>query len=148
NLAFADLTFAATNSTGAASIKGLLNVTNGTVRANRLVPRTNSTSMIGVYGGTLIATNPVGNAGGPLGTLELPPLGTPDNSRNTLNLPVGYDSLAGLTVASLNIDGLDTTTNVINIESVGPAATVGVELPIIQYQALIFLSGGTFNIGL
>jgi hypothetical protein len=104
--------------------------------------------MIGVYGGTLVATNPVGNATGPLGTLELAPLGTPDNSRNTLNLPVGYDSLAGLTVASLNIDGLDTTTNVINIESIGPAAAVGVELPIIQYQTLTFLAGATFNIGL
>jgi autotransporter-associated beta strand protein len=148
NLAFADLTFAATNSTGLTSIKGLLNITNGTVRANRLVPGTNSTSMIGIYGGTLVATNPIGNASGPLGTLELAPLGTPDNSRNTLNLPVGYDSLAGLTVASLNIDGLDTTTNVINIESVGPVGATPVELPIIQYQTMTLLSGATFNIGL
>jgi autotransporter-associated beta strand protein len=148
NLAFADLTFAATNSTGVTAIKGLLNITNGVVRANRIAPGTNSTSMIGVYGGTLVATNPVGNATGPLGTLELAPLGTPDNSRNTLNLPVGYDSVAGLTVAALNIDGLDTTTNVINIESVGPAAAVGVELPIIQYQTLTFTAGATFNIGL
>jgi autotransporter-associated beta strand protein len=148
NLAFADLTFAATNSTGVASIKGLLNITNGVVRANRLIPGTNSTSMIGIYGGSLVATNPIGNASGPLGTLELSPLGTPDNSRNTLNLPVGYDALAGVTVASLNIDGLDTTTNVINIESIGPAAAVGVEMPIIQYQTLTFLAGATFNIGL
>jgi autotransporter-associated beta strand protein len=148
NLAFADLTFAATNSTGVASIKGLLTITNGMVQANRLVPGTNSTSIIGIYGGSLVATNPIGNASGPLGTLELAPAGTPDNSRTTLNLPVGYDGLAGATVASLNIDGLDTTTNVINIESVGPAAAVGVELPIIQYQALTFLAGGTFNVGL
>jgi hypothetical protein len=148
NLAFADATFAATNSTGVANIKGLLDITNGVVQANRLVPGTNSTSMIGIYGGSLVATNPVGNANGPLGTLELSPLGTPDNSRNTLNLPVGYAGLAGITVAGLNIDGLDTTTNVINIESVGPGAAVGVELPIIQYQTLTFLAGATFNIGL
>ena len=148
NLAFADSTFASTNSTGVTAIKGLLNVTNGVVRANHIVPGTNSTSMIGIYGGLLVTTNPIGNATGPLGTLELAPAGTPDNNRNTLNLPVGYDSLAGATVAALNIDGLDTTTNVINIESIGPAAAVGVELPIIQYQTLTFLAGATFNIGL
>lgn len=148
NLAFADLTFAATNSTGVANIKGLLSITNGVVQANRLVPGTNSTSMVGMYGGSLVTTNPVGNASGPLGTLELAPLGTPDNSRNTLNLPVGYNGLAGVTVVGLNIDGLDTTTNVINIESIGPAAAVGVELPIIQYQTLTFVAGATFNIGL
>jgi hypothetical protein len=48
----------------------------------------------------------------------------------------------------LSIDGLDTTTNVINIESVGPAAAVGVELPIIQYQTLTFLTGASFNVDL
>src|SRR5262249_822955 len=48
----------------------------------------------------------------------------------------------------LNIDGLDTTTNVINIESVGPAAAVGVELPIIRYQTLALTAGATFNIEL
>jgi fibronectin-binding autotransporter adhesin len=142
NIAFA----AGTNS------MGVLNITNGNVLANRIVPGTNSVlalgSSIGVYGGLLVATNPVGNSIAGLTSLTLSPVGTPDNIRNTLNLPVGYDSLAGLTVTNLSIDGLDTTTNVINIESVGPAAAVGVELPIIQYQTLTFLAGATFNIGL
>jgi len=62
-------------------------------------------------------------------------------------VPVGY-GVPGIMVTNLSIDALDTTTNVINIESVGPAAAVGVELPIIQYQTLNFLAGATFNIGL
>jgi fibronectin-binding autotransporter adhesin len=134
---------------GATATSGTLNITNGTVLANNIIPGTNSSvSTINLAGGRLVVTNAVGDLTAPLGALTLASLGTPDNSRNTLNLPVGYHSLAGLTVASLNIDGLDTTTNVINIESIGPSAALGVELPIIQYQTLTFLAGATFNIGL
>jgi fibronectin-binding autotransporter adhesin len=134
---------------GAANTSGTLNITNGTVLANDIVPGTNSSiSKINLAGGRLVVTNAIGDLTAPLGSLTLASLGTPDNSRTTLNVPVGYDGLAGATVASLNIDALDTTTNVINIESVGPAAAVGVELPIIQYQMLTFLAGATFNIGL
>jgi autotransporter-associated beta strand protein len=133
---------------GAANTSGSLNTTNGTVFANNIVPGTNSISRINLAGGRLVVTNSIGNLTGPLGALTLASLGTPDNSRTTLNVPVGYDGLAGVTVASFNIDGLDTTTNVVNIESIGPAAAVGVELPIIQYGSLTFLAGATFNIGL
>jgi fibronectin-binding autotransporter adhesin len=134
---------------GATATSGTLNITNGIVLANNIIPGTNSSiSTINLAGGRLVVTNGIGQLSAPLGALTLASLGTPDNSRNTLNLPVGYDSLAGITVTNLNIDGLDTTTNVINIESVGPAAAVGVELPIIQYQTLTFMAGATFNIGL
>ena len=133
---------------GATTTSGTLNITNGTVLANDIIAGTNaSVSTINLIGGRLVLTNAVGDSTAPLATLNLSPLNTPDNSRNTLNIPVGYFT-AGITVAGLNIDGLDTTTNVINIESVGPAGTVGAELPIIQYQFLSFLSGSTFNIGL
>jgi autotransporter-associated beta strand protein len=138
----------AAGGTGAAVTSGTLGLTNGTVLAYSIAPGTGSVSTVTMSGGKLIVTNAIGNSTAALGTLNLIPLGTPDNSGNTLNLPVGYDSLAGITVASLNIDGLDTTTNVINIESVGPAASVGVELPIIRYQTLTLLAGATFNIGL
>lgn len=130
---------------------GVLNITNGNVLANRIIPGTNSVlavgSSIGVYGGLLVTTNPIGNSTAGLTSLTLAPVGTPDNIRSRLNVPVGYFS-PGITVTNLGIDALDTTTNVINIESVGPVAAVGVELPIIQYQTLTFLAGATFNIGL
>ncbi len=133
---------------GATTTSGTLNITNGTVLANNIIAGTNaSVSTINLAGGRLVMTNVLGDQTAPLGTLTLASLGTPDNSRTTLNVPVGYFT-PGITVANLNIDGLDTTTNVINIESVGPAAAVGAELPIIRYQTLTFTAGATFNIGL
>jgi len=94
-----------------------------------------------------VLTNPLGNASAPLGTLSLASLGTPDSSAALLSLPVRTNS-AGITVTTLNLDGLDTTTNIINIESVGPVGTVPVELPLIQYGSMNLLSGSTFNVGL
>jgi len=134
-----------TGGTGAASTSGTLNLTNGTVQAFNIVPGANST--INVAGGWLVLTNPLGNATAPLGTLTLASLGTPDNSATLLSLPARTNS-AGITVTALNLDGLDTTTNVINIESVGPVGAVPVELPLIKYGSLNLLSGGTFNVGL
>jgi hypothetical protein len=51
-------------------------------------------------------------------------------------------------VTNLNLDAQDTTTNIINIESVGPVGATPVELPLIQYLTMNQLSGSTFNIGL
>jgi autotransporter-associated beta strand protein len=137
----------AAGGTGATTTSGTLGITNGTVFAYSIAPGTGSVSTVTLAGGKLVVTNAIGNPTAPLGTLTLAPLGTSDNSRSTLNVPVGYFS-PGIMVANLNIDGLDTTTNVINIESVGPGAAVGAELPIIQYQTLTFTAGATFNIGL
>jgi autotransporter-associated beta strand protein len=132
---------------GAATTSGTLGITNGTVQAFAIVPGTNSLSAITLAGGRLTVTNVVGNPAGPLGTLNLMPLNTADNVRNTLSLPVRTNS-PGVTVSILNIDGLDTTTNIINVESVGPIGTVPVELPLIQYTTMNLVSGGTFNVGL
>jgi hypothetical protein len=74
-------------------------------------------------------------------------LGTADNSATALNLPVSANN-PSLTVTTFNLDGLDTTTNVINIESVGPVGATPVELPLIQYGIMNLLSGSTFNVGL
>src|SRR5439155_24552376 len=94
--------------TGAAATSGTLNITNGTVLANNIVAGTNSsTSTIGVYGGMLAVSNAIGDAAAPLGTLTLAPLGTPDNSRTTLQLAA--DATTAVTVNTLNLDGLDTT---------------------------------------
>jgi autotransporter-associated beta strand protein len=130
--------------TGAASTTGTLNLTNGTVLANAIVPGTNST--INLAGGWLALTNPVGTVAAPLGTLTLASLGTPDNSATLLSLPVGTNG-AGITVGTLNIDGLSSTTNIINIESVGPVGATPVELVLIKYGTLN-PGGGIFNVGL
>jgi hypothetical protein len=137
----------AAGGTGAAATSGTLNITNGTVFANEIIPGTNSSiSTINLAGGRLVATNAVGVLGSPLGTLTLSSLNTPDNNRTVLQVPVGFGP--GVTVATFNIDGLDTTTNVINIGSVGPVGATPLELPLVQYQSLNFLAGSTFNIGL
>ncbi len=138
----------AAGGTGAATTSGTLNLNNGTVLAYAIVPGTNGAlSAINVAGGRLVVTNPIGSASAPLGALTLASLGTPDNSATSLSLPVRTNN-AGITVTTLNVDGLDTTTNVINIESVGPVGATPVELPLIQYGTMNLLSGGTFNIGL
>ena len=51
-------------------------------------------------------------------------------------------------MTTLNLDGLSTTTNIINIESVGPVGATPVELPLIQYSTMNLVSGSTFNVGL
>ena len=82
----------------------------------------------------------------PLGTFNLAPF-TPDNSVSILSLPAGTN-LAAITAATFNLDAQDTTTNIINIESVGQVGSLPAELPLIQYQTMNFTAGGTFNIGL
>ena len=134
-----------TGGIGAASTSGVLNITNGTVLANAIVPGANST--INVAGGWLVVTNPIGTGAAPLYTLTLSSLGTPDNSATLLSLPVRTNS-PGLTVGTLNVDGLSTTTNVINVESVGPVGATPVELPLITYGTMNLVSGSTFNVGL
>jgi hypothetical protein len=137
----------AAGGTGAATTSGTLNITNGTVLANAIVPGANGAlSAINVYGGRLVVTNPIGNVSAPLGSLTLASLGTPDNNGTLLSLPVGANG-SGITATTLNLDGLDTTTNIINIESVGPVGTTPVDLPLIQYGTMNLL-GGTFNVGL
>ena len=126
--------------TGAASTSGTLNLTNGTVLANAIVPGVNST--INVAGGWLVVTNPVD----PLDTLTLASLGTADNSATLLSLPVRTNS-PGITVVTLNLDGLGNTTNIINVESVGPVGPAPVELALIKYTTLN-PGGGIFNVGL
>jgi fibronectin-binding autotransporter adhesin len=127
---------------GAVNTSGTLNVTNGTVFANTIIPGTNSQSTINLMGGRLIVTNASGNTTGPIGALNLLPLGTPDNSATLMQLPA-----PGLVVNSLNVDGLTTTTNIINVGSVANLTSFPAELPLIQYSA-INVFGGNFNIGL
>jgi hypothetical protein len=133
---------------GAINTYGALNVTNGAVFANTIICGTNNSpnNSINLIGGLLVATNPIASAFGPLANLTLAPMGTPDNSVNTLALPAGFGP--GATVTTLNIDALDTTTNIINIVSVGPVGDPPLELPLIQYSSMNFVAGGTFNIGL
>lgn len=132
---------------GAATTSGTLAINNGTVLANAIVPGAGSLSAITLAGGRLMVTNAIGTSTTPLGTLTLAPLNTPDNSATLLSLPVRSGS-PSVTVTTLNLDGLDTTTNLISIESVGPVDATPVELPLIQYGTMNFLSGFTFNVGL
>jgi autotransporter-associated beta strand protein len=132
---------------GAVSTSGTLGITNGTVRALSIVPGTGSASTNILAGGRLFVTNAVGTSAAPLGDLLLAPLGTSDNIRNDLYLPIGTNA-SGIIVGNLDLDALDTTTNVINIESVGPVANLPLELPLIRYTTMNFLLGSTFNIGL
>jgi autotransporter-associated beta strand protein len=124
---------------------GTLDLTNGTVFANSIVPGTNSTSTIGLYGGRLFVTNAIGNSTAPLSALNLLP-SAPDNARNDLYLPAGNSP--SITVNTLNVDYQDTTTNVINVESIGPIGSAPVELALIKYTTLTPVVGSTFNIGL
>ena len=131
--------------TSSSATSGTLNITNGTVFANSIVPGTNSSSTIGMYGGRLFATNAIGSAATPLVTLNLLP-STPDNARNDLYLSA--DGNPSITVNTLNLDEQDTTTNVIHVLSVGPVGTPPVELALIKYGTLSPQVGSTFNIGL
>jgi hypothetical protein len=96
-----------------ATTAGTLNLTNGTVLANAIVAGTGSVSAINAAGGHLVVTNAIGSGAAPLGTLTLAPLGTADNRSNVLQLAAGTS--ASVTVATLNLDAQDTTTNVINV---------------------------------
>jgi autotransporter-associated beta strand protein len=133
------------NSSGAA-----LNITNGEVLANTIAVGTNSdptTSAIGVYGGMLALTNAgAGNADGPLGSLNLAPLGTPDNLVSRIRLRASFTP--AITVSNLNLDGQNTTANTIDIGSVAEIVSTPVELPLIQYGSFNLLTGTTTNLGL
>jgi autotransporter-associated beta strand protein len=134
-----DLGFAA-GGNGAGNTSGTLNITNGTALINTIVPGTNSLSAVNVIGGRLIVTNASGNLTGTIGSLTL---ASQDSAGTLLEL-----SAPGLTVGSLNIDALDTTTNIINVGSVSNFISFPIELPLIQYFSMNFLSGSTFNIAL
>ena len=138
---------AAVGGGGELTTSGTLAINNGTVLANAIVPGVGSISAITLAGGRLMVTNTIGSSTIPLGVLTLASLNTPDNNATLLSLPVRLNG-PSLTVTTLYLDGLDTTTNVINIESVGPVDSTPVELPLIQYGSMLFLSGGTFNVGL
>ncbi len=129
---------------GATTTSGTLNITNGTVSANAIVIGTNSVSAINLIGGRLTVATSIGNASAALGTLSLSSMNTPDNSNTVLQVPASLTP--SVVVNNLNIDGLGSTTNLINISSVA-AITTPMELPVIQYANLIN-NGGTFNIGL
>ena len=131
--------------TGATTTSGTLNITNGTVSANAIITGTNSVSAINLVGGRLTVATTIGEANAVLGTLNLTPMNTPDNSNTVLQVPASLTP--SVVVNNLNIDGLDSTTNLINISSVAPV-TVPMELPVIHYTNLTMVSGGTFNIGL
>lgn len=131
--------------TGAATTSGTLNITNGTVTANTIVAGTNSVSAINVIGGRLNVATTIGSLTAPLGTLNLSPLNTPDNSNTVVQLPASATPAA--VVNNLTFDGLDSTTNRISISSIAPV-TVPAELPLIQYTSITPLLGGNFNIGL
>jgi hypothetical protein len=55
-----------------------------------------------------------------------------------------------ITTIEFDLDAKDdgTTTNIINVESVGTVGSLPAELPLIQYQTMIPTAGSTFNIGL
>jgi len=129
---------------GATTTSGTLNITNGTVSANAIITGTNSVSAINLIGGHLNVATTIGSAGAPLGTLSLTPMNTPDNSNTVLQVPASLSP--SVVVSTLNIDGLTSTTNLINISSVAPV-TAPMELPVIQYTTLNN-NGGTFNVGL
>jgi hypothetical protein len=114
------------------------------VSANAIVIGTNSVSAINIVGGRLNVATTIGNASAVLGTLSLTPMNTPDNSNTVLQVPASLTP--SVVVNNLNIDGLGSTTNLINISSVA-AITAPMELPVIQYTNLVN-NGGTFNIGL
>jgi autotransporter-associated beta strand protein len=140
---------AAVGGAGGTATTGTLNITNGTVLANNVVATNNlsgANAVISLYGGRLILTNAVGSDATPMSILNLLPY-TPDNTVNKLYLPVGASN-AALTVATFNLDAQDPTTNIINIESVGPLPGIPIELPLIKYGTMNFINGSTFNIGL
>ncbi|HVM47430.1 MAG TPA: autotransporter-associated beta strand repeat-containing protein [Candidatus Acidoferrum sp.] len=132
-------------SVGGSTANGTLNIANGAVQAFNIVPGLNST--ISVAGGTLVLTNPLGSATSPLATLSLAPVAGSGQSATLLCLPVRTNA-AGITVTTLNLDEQDSTTNIINVESVGPVGATPVELPLIHYGTLNPVSGSTFNVGL
>ena len=130
---------------GMTNTSGSLNITNGTVSANSIVAGTNTVSAINLIGGRLTVATAIGSASARLATLSLAPLNTPDNRNTVLQIPAGLT--ANVVVSNLNIDGLDATTNRINISSIAPV-TAPAELPLIQYTAFTLSVGGTTNIGL
>jgi autotransporter-associated beta strand protein len=129
---------------GATTTSGSLNITNGTVTANSIVAGTNSVSAINLIGGRLIVSNTIASDSAPLGTLSLTPLNTPDNSNTLVRLSAALTP--AVVVNTLNLDGLDATTNRISILSVA-TVTAPAELPLIKYTTLNVLNG-TYNLGL
>jgi autotransporter-associated beta strand protein len=136
----------AAGGTGAANTAGTLVVSNGTVHAYAIVPGVGSSSTITVAGGRLITTNAIGSGANPLTTLNLAPF-TTDNAVNILSLSIAAGA-PGITATTLNLDAQDTTTNIINVESVGAVGPLPAEVPLIQYGTMNFTVGTTFNVGL
>jgi hypothetical protein len=109
------------------------------------VAGTNSVSTINLIGGRVAVSGTIGSDSAPLTTLTLASLNTPDNSNTVVQLSAALT--ANVVVTNLNIDGLDSTTNRINISSVAPV-TAPAELPLIKYTTLSLIAGGTYNLGL
>jgi hypothetical protein len=129
----------------AGAATGTLNITNGTVLASNIVCGL-GTSTINMYGGVVVVTNTVGGAGAPLTTLNLSP-STANSVSNLLQIAPAGTTTAAVTVNNLAIDGMSSTTNVINLSAMPPITAYPVEIPLIQYAS--FNQGaGTFNIGL
>ncbi len=131
---------------GVTTTSGTLNSTNGIIQVGSIVAGSGSLSAINLVGGRFTAMGPVGTVTEPVGTLTLAPLATPDNSTNVLRLAAGANP--AVSVVNLNFDALDTTTNLIEVGSIGPIGATPVELALIRYQTMSMLSGATFNIGL
>jgi hypothetical protein len=135
-----------TGSTGATSTTGTLNLGGGTALINTLVADPTGASTVNLCGGTLVFTNPVGTAAAPLTALTLSP-STSNNISASLQIQVTNLTNQALMVNNLTIDGLTTTTNVIDLFALPPIKSYPVEIPLIQYTS--FNEGsGTFNIGL
>ena len=135
------LNLGVSNYLGAASTSGSLNITNGTVTMNNLAAGAVSNASINLIGGSMSLAAPMS---GSLSSLTLSPLGTPDNSSSSLTLAAS--ALPAISTAVLNVDGLTTTTNVINVSSVN-VSSFPIEVPLIQYGSFNLVNGN-FNIGL
>ncbi len=130
-----------TGGAGVTSTTGALTINGGTVDAGTIVGGGSGLSTVTlVDNGTLVVSNTAGISGAALGTLSL----TPTTTATHLKLPAS--ATASAVVNTLQIDGQTSTTNILNISSVGPV-TPPQELPVIQYTTLNNI-GGNFNLGL
>lgn len=134
---------AATGGSGTNTTTGTLTISGGTVDAGTIVGSgLNQGSTVTLEtSGTLVVSNAAGTPTAPLGALNL----TGGSTATTVELPAS--ATASAVVSNLTIDGLGTTTNVLNISSVSGTVTAGQELPVIKYTTFTD-TGGTFNLGL
>ena len=136
---------ATTGGTGAPATTGTLNINGGAALVNNIVADAAGNSAINLDGGALLLTNAAGTAAAPLTSLSLSP-GAAGNTSALLQIQAASGGPA-MTVNNLIIDGMTSTTNVINLSALPPIAAYPAEIPLIKYAS--FNQGaGTFNIGL